>query len=66
MDKEFLGVRIKAWLVVLAIFVLVIGVAVGIILSPRVIGSIIMIILSIWCTALLMYLLALVLDSEMD
>lgn len=62
MNKEFLGIRIKAWLITLATFVLVGGIAFGIIISPLIFGVIAMAIIVIW----LLYLLALILDSEMD
>jgi hypothetical protein len=62
MNKEFLGIRIKAWLITLAIFVLVGGIVFGIIISPHIFGVIAMAVIII----LVLYLLAFVLDSEMD
>lgn len=62
MNKEFLGIRIKAWLITLAIFALVSGIIFGIIISPQIFGVIAMAVIIIW----VLYLLALILDSEMD
>ena len=62
MEKEIFSIRIKAWLITLAIFVLVGGIVFGIIISPHIFGVIAMAVIIIW----LLYLLALILDSEMD
>ena len=65
MDKEIFGVRIKAWLVALAIFVLVVGFCVGIVVIPKIIGIIFKIIFGIGSISTLLYIIAFSIDLAM-
>ena len=65
MNKEILDVRIKAWLCALALLVLGIGVGFCIIISPKIIGAIVGIILFIVGIFLFLYVIALALNEVM-
>lgn len=65
MDKEIFDIRIKAWLCALAILALGIGLGFCIIISPKIIGAIVGIILFMVGIFLFLYAVALALDSIM-
>lgn len=66
MNKEIFGIRIKAWLCSLAILILGIGLGFCIIISPKIIGAIVGIILFMVGIFLFLYVFAWVFDGIMS
>ena len=66
MNNKIFDIRIKAWLCALAIFILGIGFGFGIVVSPKIVGTIVSIILFIIGFSIFLYVVALALDAIMD